>query len=150
MQDVCWPFHLFGANFATESEARKFVIEQWEPEPPESISEAEYVSWEDRNPIWKLAEELGFYMDSDFVELAGTPDDVIAQMRSQSERALVGSKVLPQAVLPSIKAKSIGLMPVRLRAEGGSKIHLRQSSTGCRDCREGCDLRLNTVALVPT
>lgn len=33
MQDGCWPFHLFGANFATESEAKKFVFEQWEPEP---------------------------------------------------------------------------------------------------------------------
>lgn len=93
MQDGSWPFHLFGANFATESEAQKFVFEQWEPEPPESASEAEYVSWEDRNPTWRLAEELGFYMDSDFVELAGTPEDVIGQIRSQSEKALAGSKI---------------------------------------------------------
>lgn len=89
MQDGCWPVHLFGANFATEAEAQKFVFEQWEPEPPESASEADYVSWEDRNPSWRLAEDLGFYMDSDFVELAGTPEDVI---RSQSERALVSSQ----------------------------------------------------------
>lgn len=33
MQDGCWPFHLFGANFVTESDAQKFVFEQWEPEP---------------------------------------------------------------------------------------------------------------------
>lgn len=92
MQDGCWPFHLFGANFATEAEAQKFVFEQWEPVPPESASEAEYVSWEGRNPTWRLAEDLGFYMDSDFVELAGTPEDVIAQIRSQSERALVSSQ----------------------------------------------------------
>ena len=93
MQDGCWPFHLFGANFATEAEAQKLVFEQWEPEPPVSESDAEYVSWEDRVPTWQLAEELGFYMDSDFVELAGTLQDVIAQIRSQSERALVGSNV---------------------------------------------------------
>jgi len=92
MRDGCWPFHLFGANFATEAEAKKFVCEQWEPEPPESASEAEYVSWEERNPTWRLAEELGFYMDSDFVELIGTPQDVIAQIRSPSERALFSSK----------------------------------------------------------
>lgn len=92
MQDGCWPFHLFGANFVTESDARKFVFEQWEPEPPESTSEAEYISWEERNPIWRLAEELGFYMDSDFVELIGTPEDVIAQIRSPSERVLFSSK----------------------------------------------------------
>lgn len=92
MQDGCWPFYLFGANFATEFEAQKFVFEQWEPEPPESASEAEYVSWEDRNPTWRLAEDLGFYMDSDFVELIGTTEDVIAQIRSPSERALFSSK----------------------------------------------------------
>ncbi|CRM23547.1 MULTISPECIES: hypothetical protein [Pseudomonas] len=92
MRDGCWPFHLFGANFATEAEAKKFVCEQWEPEPPESASEAEYVSWEERNPTWRLAEELGFYMDSDFVELIGTTEDVIAQIRSPSERALFSSK----------------------------------------------------------
>ncbi|NMZ49509.1 hypothetical protein [Pseudomonas poae] len=92
MRDGCWPFHLFGANFATEAEAKRFVCEQWEPEPPESASEAEYVSWEERNPTWRLAEELGFYMDSDFVELIGTTEDVIAQIRSPSERALFSSK----------------------------------------------------------
>jgi hypothetical protein len=93
MQDGCLPFHLFGANFATESEAQKFVFEQWEPEPPESASEAEYVSWEDRKPAWRLADDLGFYMDSDFVELAGTPEDVIGEIRSASGSALLGSKV---------------------------------------------------------
>lgn len=68
------------------------MFEQWEPVPPESASEAEYISWEDRNPTWRLAEDLGVYMDSDFVELACTPEDVIAQIRSQSERALVSSQ----------------------------------------------------------
>lgn len=92
MQDGCWPFHLFGGNFATEAEAQEFVFEQWEPEPPGSASEAEHASWEDHNPIWRLAEDLGFYMDSDFVELIGTTEDVIAQIRSPSERALFSSK----------------------------------------------------------
>lgn len=98
MQAGCWPFHLFGANFATEAEAQKFVFEQWEAEPPESASEAEYISWEDRNPTWRLAEELGFYMDSDFVELIGTPEDVIAQIRSPSELnafQLQGNRIYP-------------------------------------------------------
>jgi hypothetical protein len=92
MQNDCWPLHLFGASFATEAEAHKFVFEHWEPDPPESASEAEYISWEERNPTWRLAEDLGFYMDSDFVELTDTREDVIAQIRSQFERALVGSK----------------------------------------------------------
>lgn len=90
--DSNWPFHLFGATFAGDAEARLYVFEQWEPEPPENASEAEYDAWDDRNPTWRLAEELEFYMDSDFVELADTPYNVTSQIRSTAERALVGDK----------------------------------------------------------
>ena len=80
MQEEYWPFHLFGATFSTEAEAQQFVFEQWEPAPPDSASESEYLAWEDRNPTWRLSEELEFYMDSDFVELADNPEDVAAQI----------------------------------------------------------------------
>lgn len=91
MQDGYWPFHLFGAAFASEAEAHQFVFEQWEPEPPASATDAEYSVWEDRNPTWPLAQELGFYMDSDFVELNGSLADVITQIRSPAEQALVSA-----------------------------------------------------------
>ena len=51
MQDGCWPFHLFGAHFVTETDAQKFVFEQWEPEPPES-------TWGDRRSTSTQVEPL--------------------------------------------------------------------------------------------
>lgn len=72
MQDNYYPFHLFGAVFTDDAEAQRYAFEQWEPEPSESASDAEYSAWEDRNPTWRLAQELEFYIDSDFVELLAT------------------------------------------------------------------------------
>lgn len=92
MQDGYWPFHLFGATFSSDAEAQQYVFEQWEPEPPESAAEAEYSAWEDRNPTWRLAEELEFHMDPDFVELPSSLEGAITQIRTPSERALVSCK----------------------------------------------------------
>ncbi|MEA1028670.1 MAG: hypothetical protein ACNJA3_19270 [Pseudomonas rhizophila] len=92
MQDGYWPFHLFGATFVSDAEAQQYVFEQWESEPPESATEAEYSAWEDRNPTWRLAEELEFHMDPDFVEFPGSLEDVITKIRCPEERALVSSK----------------------------------------------------------
>jgi hypothetical protein len=87
MQDHYYPFHLFGAVFASATEAQQYVFEQWEPEPPEDATDAEYAAWEERNPTWRLAEELEFYIDSDFVELADSLANVISQIRSADESA---------------------------------------------------------------
>ncbi|AKS09790.1 hypothetical protein [Pseudomonas trivialis] len=92
-QATTWTFHLFGVSFATDAEAQQFAFEQWEPVPPDSATDAEYSAWEVRNPTWRLAEELEFYMDSDFVELAGDPEQVLAQIGSPSERERVRSTV---------------------------------------------------------
>lgn len=70
MNTSYYAFHLFSAHFASDAEAEKCVFEQWEPEPPETASNEDYLAWENRNPSWLLADELGFYMDSDFVELS--------------------------------------------------------------------------------
>lgn len=67
------------------------MFEQWEPEPPESATEAEYSAWEGRNPTWRLAEELEFHVDPCFVELVGSLEAVITQICNPSERALVSS-----------------------------------------------------------
>lgn len=92
MDDGFWGFHLFGANFASDEEAKLYAFEQWEPEPPETATEAEYSAWEDRNPTSRMADELEFRIDSDFVELPGGLDSVISQMRSPEEQAEVSAK----------------------------------------------------------
>ncbi|NER59933.1 hypothetical protein G3435_08050 [Pseudomonas sp. MAFF212428] len=92
MDDGFWGFHLFGANFASGEEAALYAFEQWEPEPPEAATEAQYSAWEYRNPTWRMADELEYRIDSDFVELADALDSVISQMRSAVEQAEVSAK----------------------------------------------------------
>ena len=92
MDDGFWGFHLFGANFASDEEAALYAFEQWEPAPPATANEAEYSAWEDRNPTWRMADELEFRMDSDFVELVAGLESVISQMRSPTEQAEVSAK----------------------------------------------------------
>ncbi|WP_397453931.1 hypothetical protein AB3472_14150 [Pseudomonas lurida] len=88
-QDTAWAFHLFGASFASDAEAQQFAFEQWEPAPSDSATDTEYSAWEARNPTWRLAEELEFYMDADFVELASDPQEVLSQITSPAERERV-------------------------------------------------------------
>ncbi|WP_175652794.1 hypothetical protein [Pseudomonas sp. Marseille-P9899] len=92
MDGNSWGFHLFGANFFSDEEAKLFTFEQWEPEPPATATDTEFSDWEDRNPTWRLADELEFHMDSDFVELPSGLDSVVSQMNSPAERAEVIAK----------------------------------------------------------
>ncbi|ROL70916.1 hypothetical protein BLX41_19775 [Pseudomonas protegens] len=69
-----FPFYLFAARFPNQAEAERFAFEQWEPKPAADASDAEFSAWEARNPSWRLKQELGYYMDSDFVELIGSED----------------------------------------------------------------------------
>lgn len=86
MQDDFWTFHLFAATFNSEAQAREYAFEQWEPEPAASASDAEHSAWEERNPVWRLKEELGFYMDADFVELVDDAEYVKSQICSEAGR----------------------------------------------------------------
>ncbi|MGH8036791.1 MAG: hypothetical protein ACREPD_03535 [Stenotrophomonas sp.] len=63
--------HVFVGAFADLDAALLYSEEQWLPEPDDSASEAEYSAWEDSNPSWAMEDELGFYLDSDFIETIG-------------------------------------------------------------------------------
>jgi hypothetical protein len=61
--------HVFVGRFANRDEACAYTEEQWEPEPDDSVSDEEYEAWEDRNPSWKLCEDLAPpYLTPDFIE----------------------------------------------------------------------------------
>lgn len=123
MQAGYYPFHLFGAVFASEAEARGYAFEQWEPEPSDSATEAEYCAWEDRNPSWRLAEELEFRIDSDFVELLDSAANVITQLANPDEAERIPQGFThfilisdnPDAIWADRRATSAQAMPV-LRA----------------------------------
>ncbi|MGE8392411.1 hypothetical protein HFV04_023940 [Pseudomonas sp. BIGb0427] len=89
-----YPFHLFAATFESETHARQFAFEQWQPEPPASASAAEFAAWEDRNPSWQLAQELELFMDSDFVELDASLDYVQSLMADEAQKAQLCSRSL--------------------------------------------------------
>ena len=89
-----YPFHLFAATFESETHARQFAFEQWQPEPPASASAAEFAAWEDRNPSWQLAQELEWFMDSDFVELDESLDYVQSLMADEAQKAQLCSRSL--------------------------------------------------------
>ena len=87
-----YPFHLFAATFESETHARQFAFEQWQPEPPADASSAEFAAWEDRNPTWRLAQELEFFMDSDFVELDESLEYVQSLVANEAQKALLWSR----------------------------------------------------------
>lgn len=91
---TCYPFHLFAATFESETHARQFAFEQWQPEPPADASSAEFAAWEDRNPTWRLAQELEFFMDSDFVELDESLEYVQSLVANEAQKALLCSRSL--------------------------------------------------------
>ena len=71
--------HVFVASFPTSGDAQTYTQELWESEPDSSVSDEEYADWEDRNPTWKMRDELGItFLDSDFIEIvwgsAGSQD----------------------------------------------------------------------------
>lgn len=60
--------HVFGIKPGTRGEEAGYAYPFWEPEPSDGVSDEVYEAWEDRNPIWGLRDDLGLYLDSDFVE----------------------------------------------------------------------------------
>ena len=60
--------HVFGGQFETHASACAYTEAQWEDEPGADSTDEEYAAWEERNPTWLMKDELGVYLDSDFIE----------------------------------------------------------------------------------
>ncbi|AZC26899.1 hypothetical protein [Pseudomonas sessilinigenes] len=97
--DDYFAFHLFAARFANDTEAALFAFEQWEAEPGPDATDAQYHAWEARNPSWRLRQELGWSIDSDFVELIpqqGHLEYLESMIRSAAQRQRLHWPVLLQ------------------------------------------------------
>jgi len=95
-QPSFFTFHLFAARFASHAEAELFAFEQWEAEPGPEASDAQYQAWEDSNPSWRLAQELGLHLDSDFIELLPReeyPRYLESLISSEAERQRLHSQI---------------------------------------------------------
>lgn len=96
--EAYFAFHLFAAHFPSQAEAERFAFEQWEPEPAADASDAQFSAWEARNPSWRLRQELGYYMDADFVELidsADGPQYLESLIRSDAEKQQLRTRIDP-------------------------------------------------------
>ena len=87
-----YSFYLFAGKFKNEAEAQEFAFEQWEPEPSTDASDSDYEAWEERNPTWRLKQELGFCMDSDFIELATDLVYISSLIQSKYEQYILNNK----------------------------------------------------------
>jgi WD40 repeat protein len=86
--------HVFGIKPGSKGEEVGYAYPQWEPEPGDEATDEEYEAWEDRNPIWGLRDDLGCYLDCDFVEHQSSEGlasfgyaDVWAYLATQIKRA---------------------------------------------------------------
>ncbi len=60
--------HVFGVIPDSPGEAFGYAYPQWEESLPDDASVDEHNAWDDRNPIWGLRDDLGCYLDCDFIE----------------------------------------------------------------------------------
>jgi hypothetical protein len=60
--------HIFIGRFENRKDATSYTEGQWEPEPDSTVTDEEYNKWEERNPRWKMRDDLNCYIDSDFIE----------------------------------------------------------------------------------
>lgn len=76
---------VLSSTFSDMDAARKYFLPYWEPEPGPEVSDEVYWNWEDRNPIWSFAEEVGMTLDPSLVEVVSELDGVTAQMSNNAD-----------------------------------------------------------------
>lgn len=60
--------NVFCGAFNSIEDACLYSEPQWEDEPDENVSDADYFEWEMRNPTHRLKENIHSYLDQDFIE----------------------------------------------------------------------------------
>ena len=88
--------YIFSGKFKNLDEACLYSEPQWAPEPDASASDQEYREWEDNNPEHKLKNNIGAYLDEDYIETIevdyhyltslNISDDAIARIKSSAKQ----------------------------------------------------------------
>lgn len=87
---------VFAGEFKDRADACLYSEPQWEPEPGESVSDEEYLAWENRNPVHKLNDNLNTYLDSDFIETVNLKFDYLSSLNiSDEDIGKIQASVLP-------------------------------------------------------
>jgi hypothetical protein len=77
--------YIFAGEFKDRADACLYSEPQWEPEPNNSVPDEEYMAWEDRNPVHRLEENVGTYLDSDFIETVDLNYDYLSSLNISDE-----------------------------------------------------------------
>ena len=60
--------YIFAGSFENIEEACLCSEPQREPEQDDSVSDEEYIEWEERNPTRKFKNNVNSYLDENFIE----------------------------------------------------------------------------------
>lgn len=72
--------YIFVGQFKDLQSACRYSEPQWQPEPDEAVSDAEYETWEDRNPTHELRRNINNSLDSDFIETVKVSSDYLRKI----------------------------------------------------------------------
>jgi hypothetical protein len=120
--------HVFSGSFPSEDEARQYSEEQWErPAPDDSWSEEAFSAWEDRNPSWRLKDDLDVYLNSDFIETIHGPvkNDYLATQLAKSDDVVRLLEEIPTSAntLVLIMSEALGGFAETLRSTSSLRYH---------------------------
>ena len=101
---------------------------QWErPAPDDSWSDKAFSEWEDRNPSWRLKDDLDVYFNSDFIETVHGPEknDYLATQLAKSDDVVrLLEEIAPSAnTLVLIMSEALGGFAETLRSTSSLRYH---------------------------
>ncbi len=108
--------HLFAAHFGSREAAIAFCERDWGDAPDDDAAEEIWEAWEAEFPKWPLKDELGIYLDEDFIEL---------HFGSEAQTRLKETPELDSPTVQSIIAKYDTLVVVGHEALGGFEVELK-------------------------
>jgi hypothetical protein len=113
--------HLFAGAFASRAEADAYLLRDWGDAPAEDAPLEEWQAWEAEYPKWPLREELGVYLDEDFVEFHfGSPAEA-------AERSLLLEEADAEQVRAVTEHSNV-LVILDANALGGFEVHLQSTA----------------------
>ena len=117
--------YVYAGGFRDREDACAYALDQWEPKPPPTATEAEYEAWEDRNPTWQMRSDLGeAYLDHDFIEVI---DDMEHLSRYDYLRSMLKNADDIAGILSSAGPDTNILVLIFKEALGGFEAQMRST-----------------------
>ena len=116
--------HLFAGTFDSLEAAEQYCQRDWGQAPDESAPPQEWEAWENEYPKWPLRDELGVYLDEDFIELHFRPEPGAAWLSPVLEMLEAPDREQIQRAIESDNT----LLLLDINALGGFEAELRSTA----------------------